>query len=47
MRFYDGGKWFDSWDSKLMNSIPDGVELIFSIGGKTFRAYFNVFIQES
>jgi type II secretion system protein J len=47
MRFYKGGRWYDSWDSKQMNLIPDGVELVFSLGEKTFREYFNVFIYET
>jgi len=47
MRFSKGGKWYDSWDSKQMNLIPDGVELVFSLGGKTFREYFNIFINET
>jgi type II secretion system protein J len=47
MRFYDGGRWLDSWDSRRANQIPDGVELFFSLGETTFRAYFNVFVQES
>jgi type II secretion system protein J len=47
MRFYDGGRWLDDWDSRRTNQVPDGVELVFSVGETTFRAYFNVFIQES
>jgi type II secretion system protein J len=47
MRFYKGGRWYDSWDSKQMSLAPDGVELIFSLGDKTFREYFNVFIYET
>ncbi len=47
MRFYKGGRWYDSWDSKQMNLAPDGVELVFSLGDKTFREYFNVFIYET
>ena len=47
MRFYRSGKWYESWDSKQMNLVPDGVELIFSLGDKTFREYFNVFIYET
>ena len=44
MRFYKGGRWYDSWDSEQMSLAPDGVELVFSLGDKTFREYFNVFI---
>jgi prepilin-type N-terminal cleavage/methylation domain-containing protein len=44
MRFYKGGRWYESWDSKQMSLAPDGVELVFSLGDKTFREYFNVFI---
>jgi type II secretion system protein J len=47
MRFNKGGRWYESWDSKQMNLVPDGVELIFSLGDKTFREYFNVFIYET
>jgi prepilin-type N-terminal cleavage/methylation domain-containing protein len=44
MRFYKGGRWYDGWDSKQTILAPDGVELVFSLGDKTFREYFNVFI---
>jgi type II secretion system protein J len=44
LRFYKNGQWFDSWDSDKMASLPEGVELIFSLGGNTYREYFNVFI---
>lgn len=46
LRFYSQGKWYDSWDTREMDRLPDGVELIFSLGGKKYREFFNVFISE-
>jgi len=47
LRFYEGGKWFESWDTEKMDRAPIGVELIFSLGDRSFREYFNVFISET
>lgn len=46
LRFRDDGRWVDSWDTEKLNRLPDGVELTFSRGGKTYREFFNVFISE-
>jgi general secretion pathway protein J len=47
LRFYDNGKWHESWDSEKMGGLPDSVELIFSLGDRKYREIFNVFISES
>jgi type II secretion system protein J len=45
-RFRSDGQWFDTWESEKKESLPDGVELIFSKGNKKYREFFNVFISE-
>jgi general secretion pathway protein J len=45
-RFRSDGQWFDTWESEKRESLPDGVELIFSKGDKKYREFFNVFISE-
>lgn len=46
LRFYKAGKWHDSWDTKKTNHLPDGIELIFSLGETKYREFFNVYISE-
>ncbi len=46
LRFYKKGKWYESWDTKKMGLLPEGIELIFSLGGKKYREFFNVYISE-
>ncbi len=46
LRFYKAGKWHDSWDTKKTNNLPDGIELIFSLGETKYREFFNVYISE-
>ncbi len=45
-RFRSEGQWFDTWESEKRESLPDGVELIFTKGDKKYREFFNVFISE-
>lgn len=47
LRFYKGGKWYDSWDTEEMDLLPEGIELLFSIDGKQYREFFNVYISET
>ena len=47
LRFYKGGKWYDSWDTKEMNLLPEGIELLFSVDGNHYREFFNVYISET
>jgi len=46
LRFKSNGKWFDTWDTKKMDRLPDGIELTFSLGDKKYREFFNVFMSE-
>jgi type II secretion system protein J len=46
-RFQKNGKWYDSWDTEKMDLLPESVELTFTLGGKSFREYFNVYISET
>lgn len=46
-RFQKDGKWYDSWDTEKMDLLPESVELTFTLGGKSFREYFNVYISET
>jgi len=46
MRFLSQGKWYESWDTEKMDRLPDGVELVFTVGKKSFRTYFNLFVSE-
>lgn len=46
LRFYSRGRWHDSWDTRKNDLLPEGVEIIFSLGRKRYRDYFNVFISE-
>jgi len=47
MRFLSQGKWYEKWDTDEMDRLPDGVELIFTVGEKRFKTYFNLFISET
>ena len=46
LRFRSGNQWFESWDTETKNELPDGVELVFSLGGRSYREFFNVYISE-
>ncbi|KKL78227.1 hypothetical protein LCGC14_2026950 [marine sediment metagenome] len=46
LRFYDQGKWHDTWDSNITNQLPERIELTFSLGGTKYREFFNVYISE-
>jgi len=46
LRFRSGTQWFESWDTETRNELPDGVELVFSLGGRSYREFFNVYISE-
>ena len=46
LRFYEQGKWHDTWDSEKTNHQPERVELTFSLGGTKYREFFNVHISE-
>ncbi|MGQ9614915.1 MAG: prepilin-type N-terminal cleavage/methylation domain-containing protein [Spirochaetota bacterium] len=46
LRFKDEGGWVDRWDTEKLKRLPEGIELIFKRGGKTYREFFNVFISE-
>lgn len=46
LRFKDDGGWVDRWDTGKLKRLPEGIELIFKRGGKTYREFFNVFISE-
>jgi general secretion pathway protein J len=47
LRFFSEGKWYDSWDTRKLNRLPESVELDFSLGEKKYREIFNVFISET
>jgi len=47
LRFYRNGKWYDSWDTKKMDLLPEKIELTFSIFGIKYQEFFNVFISET
>ena len=46
LRFYEQGKWHDTWDSNKTNHLPERVELTFSLGRTKYREFFNVHISE-
>jgi type II secretion system protein J len=46
LRFRSGNQWFDTWDTGTRNELPDSVELVFSLGGRTYREFFNMYISE-
>jgi type II secretion system protein J len=46
-RFYRAGKWYDQWDAQKMDSLPEKIELVFSLNNKVYRELFNVFISET
>ncbi|MFW6139079.1 MAG: type II secretion system protein GspJ [Spirochaetota bacterium] len=46
MRFNRNGRWYETWDARQMNMLPDGVELVFSIGDNTFKQFFNIYMDE-
>jgi type II secretion system protein J len=46
LRFKDEGGWVDNWDTEKLKRLPEGIELVFKRGGKTYREFFNVFISE-
>jgi prepilin-type N-terminal cleavage/methylation domain-containing protein len=47
LRFYSEGKWYDDWDTRKQDRLPESIELLFSLGGKKYREMFNVFISET
>jgi len=47
LRFKKDGKWYESWDTGVMDLLPDSIEMTFSLGGRLFREYFNVYISET
>jgi type II secretion system protein J len=45
-RFKSGGRWFESWDTQNQDELPEGIELVFSLDGRKYREFFNVYISE-
>ena len=45
-RFKSDGRWFESWDTQSQDELPESIELVFSLGGRKYREFFNVHISE-
>jgi hypothetical protein len=45
-RFKSGGRWFEEWDTETRDELPESIELVFSLGGRTYREFYNVYISE-
>ncbi len=46
LRFKSTERWLDTWDTQTRNELPESVELVFSLGGRKYREFFNVYISE-
>jgi type II secretion system protein J len=45
-RFKSEGRWLEAWNSDTRQGLPESIELVFSLGGRTYREVFNVYISE-